>query len=89
MNPGNHKSAIEEKRALLTRVRVVVEHYEQHSTAGAKIMRGVRYDLAVRATDINGDACLFPACTCARADCAARPSCPPPDLPHWIGRAEG
>ena len=83
MDPGQ-----DQRRELLTRVRHVVEHYERHSTAGPAIMRGVRYDLAVRATDLNGDGCLFPACTCAKADCAERAACALPDVGVWIEQAK-
>lgn len=83
MDPGRD-SGCDQRRELLTRVRLVVEHYERHSTAGPTIMRGVRYDLAVRATDLNGDGCLFPACTCAKADCTERKGCPSPDVGVWI-----
>ncbi|WP_377809092.1 hypothetical protein [Azospirillum sp. A29] len=83
MDPGH-----DQRRELLTRVRHVVEHYERHSTAGPAIMRGVRYDLAVRATDLNGDGCLFPACGCAKADCAERRGCAPPDVSAWIEEAK-
>lgn len=79
MDPGS-----DQRRELLTRVRLVVEHYERNSTAGAAIMRGVRYDLAVRATDLNGDDCLFPSCGCRKADCAGRAACTPPDTGAWI-----
>jgi len=80
MDPGH-----DERRELLTRVRHVVEHYERYSTAGPAIMRGVRYDLAVRATDLNGDGCQFPSCTCVKADCAQRAACPPSDIARWNG----
>lgn len=77
--------AIDERRALLVRIRNVVECYERHARNGVRLMQGVRYDLAVRATDVNGDACLFPACGCARADCSQqppdRPSMPWPSVP--------
>ncbi|MCG5239044.1 hypothetical protein [Azospirillum doebereinerae] len=79
MDPGS-----DQRRELLARVRLVVEHYERNSVAGASIMRGVRYDLAVRATDLNGDECLFPACGCNKADCSGRASCTPPDTGAWI-----
>lgn len=78
----------DQRRELLTRVRHVVEHYERYSTAGPAIMRGVRYDLAVRATDLNGDGCQFPACTCAKADCAERRGCVPPDVGVWTEQAQ-
>ena len=65
--------AIDERRALLLRIRNVVECYERHARNGVQLMLGVRYDLAVRATDVNGDRCMFPACDCARADCSRRP----------------
>lgn len=89
-NRNGTNSNEEERRALLTRVRLVVEHYERHSLAGEAIMRGVRYDLAVRAGDLNGDDCRFPACGCAKADCASRPF-PPcvPDLSPWVDLPEG
>lgn len=83
MDPGQ-----DQRRELLTRVRHVVEHYERYSTAGPAIMRGVRYDLAVRATDLNGDGCLFPACSCAKADCAERRGCAPPAIGLWIEQAQ-
>ncbi|MBP2297860.1 hypothetical protein [Azospirillum picis] len=84
MVPDSEVPDSDQRRELLNRVRVVVEHYERHSTAGATIMRGVRYDLAVRATDLNGDGCLFPSCRCPKADCADRAACPPPDTGAWI-----
>ena len=65
--------ALTTQRKVMVRVRNVVEHYEQHSTAGKTLMRGVRYDLAVRATDLNGDNCRFPACGCPEADCTNNP----------------
>lgn len=71
----------EERRDLLIRIRLVVQHYERHSLAGEAIMRGIRYDLAVRAGDLNGDGCRFPACGCVRADCAQRPATAP--IPEW------
>lgn len=80
MDPGRD----DQRRELLARVRLVVEHYERNSTAGVAIMRGVRYDLAVRATDLNGDGCLFPGCGCPKADCAGRSSCTPPDSGAWM-----
>ncbi|WP_207458620.1 hypothetical protein [Azospirillum sp. SYSU D00513] len=84
MNPGKDK---DERRAALIRVRDVVEHYEQHSASGADLMRGVRYDLAVRAVDVNGESCLFPACGCAKAECENQP----PRLPtvEWRGPVAG
>lgn len=89
MHPGQTDRNDEEKRALLTRVRLVVEHYERHSLAGEAIMRGVRYDLAVRAGDLNGDDCRFPACGCAKADCANRPVPTVPDLSPWVRVPDG
>ncbi len=76
-------SDVNTRRALLIRIRNVVECYERHAQNGIKIMRGVRYDLAVRATEVNGDGCQFPACGCPKADCASRPQCPP--LVEWNG----
>jgi len=38
----------------------------------------------VRATDVNGDRCMFPACDCARADCSRRP----PGLPDISWREQ-
>ncbi|WP_376956466.1 hypothetical protein ABNQ39_00370 (plasmid) [Azospirillum sp. A26] len=64
----------ENRRKLLLRTRDVVRHYETHSSAGPDLMRGVRYDLAIRATDLNGDGCMFPACNCTFADCSLRPA---------------
>jgi hypothetical protein len=82
MNPGK-----DERRTTLIRIRHVVEHYEQHSASGVDLMRGVRYDLAVRASDVNGDRCLFPACNCAKAQCESRPK----RLPNviWCGPVAG
>jgi hypothetical protein len=82
MNPAK-----DERRAALIRVRDVVEHYEQHSALGSDLMRGVRYDLAVRASDLNGDRCLFPACGCLKAECEGRPHCLP--VVTWCGPEAG
>lgn len=67
--------SIERRRELLIHIRGVVECFERHVHNGVRHMSGLRYDLAVRATDVNGDGCQFPACGCPRADCV-RP--PPP-----------
>lgn len=64
----------EARRKALINVRAVVRQYETHNSAGPDIMRGVRYDLAIRATDLNGDGCMFPACHCNKADCSLRPT---------------
>ncbi len=66
-----------EQRARMVRVLGLVEHYERNSVVGADLMRGVRYELAVQATEVNGDGCQFPACGCAKADCARRSPCVP------------
>ena len=74
---------IEAQRGLLMKLRSMVEQYERCSLNGPALMRGVRYQIAVDATDVNGDECLFPACGCAKADCADRPPCRPA-IP-WTG----
>lgn len=61
------------QRTRMLRLLAVVQHYERNSAVGARLMRGTRYELAVQATDVNGDTCLFPACACDRADCRRRP----------------
>jgi len=63
-----------EQRARMLRLLAVIEHYERNSASGARLMRGTRYELAVQASDVNGDRCLFPACGCAKADCERQPS---------------
>lgn len=68
---------VEAQRGLLVRLRSMVEQYERCSQKGMRLMRGVRYQMAVDATDVNGDECLFPACGCAKADCAQAPSSRP------------
>ena len=68
---------LEAQRGLLIRLRNMVEQYERCSIKGPKLMRGVRYQMAVDATDVNGDGCLFPACGCAKADCSNPPACRP------------
>jgi hypothetical protein len=75
------------QRARMLRLLAVVEHYERNSAVGAQLMRGTRYELAVQATDVNGDRCLFPACGCAGADCARRP--PPGPQITWGGPRAG
>lgn len=62
----------ERQRARMLRLLAVVEHYERNSAVGKQLMRGTRYELAVQATDVNGDGCRFPACGCAAADCEGR-----------------
>lgn len=73
----------DERRSLLIRIHGMVKHYERQHLAGREIMRGIRYDLAVRATDLNGDDCRFPACGCDKADCANRPAVVP--MTVWEG----
>ncbi len=68
---------VEAQRGLLIKLRNMVEQYERCSLKGPKLMRGVRYQMAVDATDVNGDQCQFPACGCAKADCSDRPGCQP------------
>lgn len=62
----------EDLRGRMLRLLAVVEHYERNSVVGQQLMRGTRYELAVQATDVNGDGCLFPACGCPKADCVRR-----------------
>lgn len=76
-----------EQRARMVRVLGVIEHYERNSAVGAELMRGTRYELAVQATDVNGDRCLFPACGCSKADCARQPLCVPQIT--WCGPRAG
>ena len=68
---------VEAQRGLLIKLRNMVEQYERCSLKGPVLMRGVRYQMAVDATDVNGDRCAFPACGCAKADCADQPADPP------------
>lgn len=80
---------IDEKkmRERLVRVLGVVKHYERNSASGARLMRGTRYELAVQATDVNGDHCLFPSCNCSGANCARRPTAGPQVI--WCGTTIG
>ena len=75
------------QRARMLRLLAVVEHNERNSAAGAQLMRGTRYELAVQATDVNGDRCLFPACGCAQADCSRQPPTGP--QLSWCGPRGG
>lgn len=74
---------VEAQRGLLVRLRSMVEQYERCSLKGPKLMRGIRYQMAVDATDVNGDQCLFPACGCPKADCSQSPPCRPSII--WKG----
>lgn len=60
------------QRANMLRTLAVVEHYERNSAVGRQLMQGTRYDLAVRANEVNGDGCRFPACGCSGAMCYPR-----------------
>lgn len=62
------------QRANMLRMLAVVEHYERNSAAGVQLMLGTRYELAVRANEVNGDGCRFPACGCKGAMCYPRAS---------------
>ncbi|WP_431858957.1 hypothetical protein [Azospirillum sp.] len=74
---------VDAQRGLLMKLRSMVEQYERCSSRGPKLMHGTRYQMAVDATEVNGDQCQFPACRCPKADCAERPGrCPPVD---WQG----
>ncbi|HYG88498.1 MAG TPA: hypothetical protein VD978_19825 [Azospirillum sp.] len=68
------------QRGLLVKLRNMMEQYERCSTNGPKLMRGLRYQIAVDATDVNGDACMFPACGCPMADCSQQSQCRPRHL---------
>ncbi|MBP2295824.1 hypothetical protein J2851_005637 [Azospirillum rugosum] len=68
-----HDHSVHRRRGILIRLRKVVEGYERHGQDGVALVRGLRYELAVRATEVNGDACAFPACPCSKADCVSRP----------------
>ena len=59
-----------DNRNLLIKLLNALKVDEGKGLAGDRLSRGVRYDLAVRATDINGDGCRFPACGCQSADCS-------------------
>ena len=67
------KGSLDENRDLLVRLRAALEHDEQQRRATLQLSQAVRYDLAVRATEINGDSCLFPSCACSKADCCLKP----------------
>jgi hypothetical protein len=60
-------------RARLLHTRAIIQRHERNGRGGAEMMRGARYELAVSATDVNGDRCMFPACGCPLADCARQP----------------
>ena len=64
-------------RAKLLHARALIQHHERNNPAGSERMRGARYELAVNASDVNGDRCMFPACGCPQADCARQPLCQP------------
>lgn len=38
----------------------------------AALAAAVRYVLAIQATDVHGDACRFPRCSCSIMDCSLR-----------------
>jgi len=69
---------VDAQRGLLVKLRSMVEQYERCSTRGLRLMRGTRYQMAVEATEVNGDQCQFPACGCPKADCTQSPPCRPP-----------
>ncbi len=75
------------QRGLLIRLRNMMEQYERFSINGPKLMRGLRYQIAVDATDVNGDTCMFPACGCPKADCSRQSQCRPQQLgAPWANR---
>ncbi len=81
-----HGYSVHRRRGILIRLRRIVEGYERQGQNGVVLMRGLRYDLAVRATEVNGDTCAFPACPCVKADCGSRPRPLPTDAREDIRR---
>jgi hypothetical protein len=60
-------------RTVLGQLRHIVNRYEELGLVEPQAAQAARYQLAVEATELNGDACRFPACDCPKADCANRP----------------
>lgn len=65
-------AGIDNRRGALLRAKALIDHHERkgQGALGTELMRGARYELAVDATDVNGDGCMYPACGCPEADCA-------------------
>lgn len=81
-----HGYSVHRRRGILIRLRRIVEGYERQGEDGVVLMRGLRYDLAVRAMEVNGYACGFPACSCSKADCGSRSRPLPTDAREDIRR---
>ena len=59
-----------DERYKLTCMLRAIEGDEAKGRATKRLSLAVRYDLAVRAADLNGDGCRFPKCGCLGADCS-------------------
>lgn len=57
-------------RVALQSARVNVEVYEACGMIDAPSASGLRYKIAVQASDVNGDECRFPSCACPWPDCS-------------------
>lgn len=60
------------ERQTMADLKAIADHYERRGIAGPGLIEGLRYELAVRANDLNGDDCRFPMCPCLMPDCAQR-----------------
>ncbi|MBK4717737.1 hypothetical protein JJL56_02545 [Azospirillum sp. YIM DDC1] len=57
-------------RVALQSARVNVEVYEACGLIDTPSAHGLRYKIAVQASDVNGDECRFPSCACTWPDCS-------------------
>ena len=71
------------ERARLGVRRDRLRFIERCGQADPEELQGLRYELSVAATDLNGDGCAFPACSCLFADCSQQPQCQPQVI--WDG----
>lgn len=61
---------LDAERHALSYLKMLADFHEEDGELPAQEIQAIRYRLAAQATEINGDNCRFPACSCARASCS-------------------
>lgn len=61
---------LEAERHGLSYIKMVLEYHEEKGDLPSQEIQAIRYGLATLATEINGDDCRFPTCSCPRMNCS-------------------
>lgn len=60
----------EAERQTLRYLKASADYYEEKGEMSPEELQPLRYEMAVCATILNGDACRFPRCNCPCTDCS-------------------